>query len=59
MQGAHRVEGSPEPYDLRRVGELDRMVEFALNHMTVPRASYATLVDIAARLGCVGVEVRK
>ena len=34
------------------------MVEFALNHMTVPRASYATLVDIAARLGCVGVEVR-
>ena len=34
------------------------MVSFALNHMTVARASYAELLGIAARLGCVGVEVR-
>ena len=34
------------------------MIEFALNHMTVPRASWRTLIDIAARLGCTGVEVR-
>lgn len=31
---------------------------FALNHMTVARASYAGLLDIAAATGCVGVEVR-
>ena len=34
------------------------MVDFALNHMTVANASYATLIDLAARLGCIGVEVR-
>ena len=34
------------------------MVSFALNHMTVARASYADLVGIASRLGCVGIEVR-
>ncbi len=34
------------------------MLPFALNHMTVARLSYAELVDLAAALGCVGVEVR-
>lgn len=34
------------------------MIDFALNHMTVPRTSWRTLIDIAARLGCTGVEVR-
>lgn len=34
------------------------MLDFALNHITVARASYVVLLDIAARLGCVGVEVR-
>jgi 2-keto-myo-inositol isomerase len=34
------------------------MVAFALNHMTVARASYADLLEIAAGLGCVGIEVR-
>jgi 2-keto-myo-inositol isomerase len=34
------------------------MVSFALNHMTVAHASYADLVGIASRLGCVGIEVR-
>jgi 2-keto-myo-inositol isomerase len=34
------------------------MVGFALNHMTVARASYADLVAIAGRLGCLGIEVR-
>ena len=34
------------------------MIEFALNHMTVPKASWCTLLDVAARLGCTGVEVR-
>ncbi len=34
------------------------MLDFALNHITVAGASYAALIDIAARLGCVGVEVR-
>jgi 2-keto-myo-inositol isomerase len=34
------------------------MVAFALNHMTVARASYAELVAMAAALGCVGIEVR-
>ena len=27
------------------------MIEFALNHMTVLKASWSALVDIAARLG--------
>ena len=34
------------------------MLPFALNHMTVARLSFAELLDAAARLGCVGVEVR-
>jgi 2-keto-myo-inositol isomerase len=34
------------------------MVAFALNHMTVARASYADLVALAAGVGCVGIEVR-
>lgn len=34
------------------------MPAFALNHMTVARMSYAGLLDAAADLGCVGVEVR-
>lgn len=34
------------------------MLPTALNHMTVARKSYAELLDIAAGLGCVGVEVR-
>ena len=33
-------------------------IRFALNHMTVPRASFVQLLDMAAALGCVGVEVR-
>lgn len=34
------------------------MPQFALNHMTVARLGYAELLDAAAALGCVGVEVR-
>lgn len=34
------------------------MLPFALNHMTVARMSYEELLDAAAALGCVGVEVR-
>lgn len=34
------------------------MIPFALNHMTVARLSYAALLDLAADLGCIGVEVR-
>ncbi len=34
------------------------MLPTALNHMTVARKSFAELLDIAAGLGCVGVEVR-
>ena len=30
----------------------------ALNHMTVPNLGYTDFLDLAARLGCVGVEVR-
>ena len=30
----------------------------ALNHMTTPNLGYAEFLDLAARLGCVGVEVR-
>lgn len=31
---------------------------FALNHMTAPRLSYGSFLDLAASLGCVGVEFR-
>lgn len=34
------------------------MTQFALNHMTVARLTYVQLLDLAADLGCVGVEVR-
>ena len=34
------------------------MTTFAINHMTVAKLSYADLLDLAAELGCVGVEVR-
>ncbi|MGL4281908.1 MAG: TIM barrel protein, partial [Albidovulum sp.] len=34
------------------------MLPFALNHMTVARLSYTQLVDLAADLGLVGIEVR-
>ena len=34
------------------------MTTFAINHMTVAKLSYADLLDLAAGLGCVGVEVR-
>jgi 2-keto-myo-inositol isomerase len=34
------------------------MVDFALNHMTVARASFADLMALASSLGCVGIEVR-
>lgn len=34
------------------------MNPFALNHMTVARLTYVQLLDLAAGLGCVGVEVR-
>lgn len=34
------------------------MTQFALNHMTVARASFRDLVALASRLGCVGIEVR-
>lgn len=34
------------------------MLKFALNHMTVPGLEYEGFLDLAARLGCIGVEVR-
>lgn len=34
------------------------MTAFALNHMTVARLDFVQLVDLAANLGCVGIEVR-
>lgn len=34
------------------------MTTFALNHMTVARLGYVQLLDLAAKLGCIGVEVR-
>jgi 2-keto-myo-inositol isomerase len=34
------------------------MTAFALNHMTVARLSFVQMIDLAASLGCVGVEVR-
>ncbi|MCY3874005.1 MAG: TIM barrel protein [Rhodobacteraceae bacterium] len=33
-------------------------MKFALNHVTVPRLHYKDFLDLAARLGCIGVEVR-
>jgi 2-keto-myo-inositol isomerase len=34
------------------------MTSFALNHMTVAKLSYVQLLELAADLGCIGVEVR-
>lgn len=34
------------------------MLNFALNHVTVARAEYTQLLEIASALGCIGVEVR-
>lgn len=34
------------------------MINFALNHMTVARASYRSLLDVAAQAGCSGIEIR-
>lgn len=34
------------------------MTSFALNHMTVARLDYRSFLDLAAELGCIGVEVR-
>ncbi len=34
------------------------MLPFALNHMTVPNLRHDALVALAARLGCIGVELR-
>lgn len=34
------------------------MLPVALNHMTVAQQSFAALTDIAARLGCAGIEAR-
>ena len=33
-------------------------MKYALNHVTVPDLHYTDFLDLAARLGCVGVEVR-
>lgn len=33
-------------------------MDFAVNHMTIARASFESLLETASRLGCVGVEVR-
>ncbi|CAN7533564.1 TIM barrel protein [Rhizobium sp. LjRoot254] len=33
-------------------------INFALNHMTTPRMTSRELIDLAARLGCIGVELR-
>ena len=34
------------------------MLPFALNHMTAPKLDWLAFADLAARLGCVGVEYR-
>ena len=33
-------------------------LKFALNHVTVPALHYRDFLELAARLGCAGVEVR-
>lgn len=35
-----------------------RMIKFALNHMTAPRLSCRAFIDLAASLGCEGIELR-
>jgi 2-keto-myo-inositol isomerase len=37
---------------------LSGRINFALNHMTAPRLESRALIDLAARLGCLGVELR-
>jgi 2-keto-myo-inositol isomerase len=34
------------------------MLPLAINHMTVPGLDHQALIDLAARLGCIGVELR-
>ena len=34
------------------------MLPFALNHMTAPKLGWESFADLAAGLGCVGVEYR-
>ena len=34
------------------------MLRLALNHMTVARLGFRQMVDLAAGLGCVGIEAR-
>lgn len=41
----------------RRIDLADTL-KFALNHMTAPRLNSRELIDLASRLGCVGVELR-
>jgi 2-keto-myo-inositol isomerase len=43
---------------LRMIEEDDRMLPFALNHMTAPKLGWEAFADLAAGLGCVGVEYR-
>ena len=33
-------------------------LNFALNHMATPRLNSRTFLDLAASLGCIGVELR-
>lgn len=43
---------------IKTAGETGAMTLFALNHMTVAKVDYRSLLDIASELGFVGVEVR-
>lgn len=40
------------------IGESLNMLPFALNHMTAPRLGWEAFADLAARIGCIGVEFR-
>ncbi|QND69444.1 TIM barrel protein (plasmid) [Mesorhizobium loti] len=33
-------------------------IKFALNHMTAPKLTSKKLIDLASRLGCIGIELR-
>ena len=41
-----------------RAQHLGDKMHWALNHMTVPGLTYGALLDLAAALGCVGIEIR-
>lgn len=43
---------------VKRGETVQQMLSFGLNHMTVPRSSARNLLDLAAALGCVGIELR-